>query len=137
MRHPIVALDFDGTLVTHQYPDIGRDVGALYELDKIKLVYPHIRYILWTVRCGDLLDHAVAYCTFTGINLWGVNENPTQKEWSQSPKAHADFYVDDAALGTELIMAADCARPFVNWKVMGPLLLHRIGRYYQTDLRAR
>ena len=54
-----------------------------------------VRYILWTMRSGQELDDAVA------LDLWGINENPQQRRtgWATSPKAFAQLYIDDAALG--------------------------------------
>jgi hypothetical protein len=137
MRHPRVALDFDGTLVTHQYPDIGRDIGAIYHLNRIKDKYPDVCYILWTVRSGLELRQAVFYCELNGIKLWGVNENPTQRTWSASPKAHADIYVDDAALGTPRISFTGEGRPCVDWRKIGPSLMAEIDHYYKNDSRAQ
>jgi hypothetical protein len=37
------------------------------------------------------------------IPLLDVNQNPTQKAWSQSPKCYAHIFIDDAALGCPLI----------------------------------
>ena len=44
----IIAVDFDGTCVTHEYPDIGRDIGAAPVLKR--LVESGVRLILWTMR---------------------------------------------------------------------------------------
>ena len=46
----------------------------------------------------------------------GINEDPDQKEWTQSPKVYANLYIDDAALGCPLIFNPELSdRPFVNW----------------------
>ena len=48
--------------------------------------------------------------------LFGVNQNPTQQEWTQSPKAYAQVYIDDAALGAPLCNGLDeTERPYINW----------------------
>jgi hypothetical protein len=51
-----------------------------------------------------------------GIPLMGVNENPSQKSWTSSPKAYAQLYIDDAALGTPLVYPESSSeRPYVDW----------------------
>ena len=43
-----IAIDFDGTCVTHEYPNVGRDIGAAPVLRK--LVENGHKLILWTMR---------------------------------------------------------------------------------------
>ena len=108
----IIAVDFDGTCVTHEYPLVGREIGADIVLKK--LVENGHQLILWTMRSGIELEHAVQWFVDKGIPLYGVNENPTQKSWTDSPKAYAQLYIDDAALGCPLVHL-DGERPYVNW----------------------
>lgn len=109
----IVAVDFDGTVVTHKYPIIGEPVPEA--LDTLRWFMAHdVKIILWTMRSGPHLDEAVRYLEANGIELYGVNKNPDQKDWTASPKAYAQFYIDDAAVGAFLIPQAE-ARPVVNW----------------------
>ncbi len=116
----IIAVDFDGTCVTHEYPRIGRDIGAQEVLRD--LVSAGDLLILWTMRSGTPLADAVTWFAEHEIPLYGINENPTQKSWSQSPKAYAHVYVDDAAAGTPLLEGEPGERPFVNWGEMRKLL---------------
>jgi len=44
----IIAIDFDGTCVTHAYPKIGKDIGAVPVLKQL-VQYGH-QLILWTMR---------------------------------------------------------------------------------------
>jgi hypothetical protein len=68
------------------------------------------------MRSGETLNDAVRYLTENGVELAGVNENPSQKSWTTSPKAYAQLYIDDAALGCPLVFAREFSdRPFVNW----------------------
>ena len=53
-----------------------------------------------------------------GIELWAVNENPDQKTWTHSPKAFANAYIDDAAIGCPLRQCGDVERPFIDWNVL-------------------
>ena len=109
-----IAVDFDGTCVTHEYPNVGRDIGAVPVLKK--LVEAGHKIILNTMRSGDELADAIQWFIDNDIPLFGVNENPTQKSWTASPKVYAHIYIDDAALGcpiTENIFFTK--RPFVDW----------------------
>ena len=112
-----IAIDFDGTCVTHEYPEIGRDLGATTTLKT--LVDNGHRLILLTMRSGKTLENAKHWFEERGIILYGVNENPSQKRWTESPKVYANLYIDDANLGTPLIknsIASD--RPYVDWKLV-------------------
>jgi len=133
----IIAVDFDGTCVTHEFPKVGRDIGAAPVLRA--LVASGHQLILWTMRsdqelvevtpaqalsgistgAGTYLTQAVNWFKENGIELWGINENPEQKSWTGSPKAFANIYIDDAALGCPLHSAGDVDRPFVNWDLIG------------------
>lgn len=126
----IIGVDFDGTIVTHEYPGIGQPVpGALETLDVLQIA--NHRIILWTVRAGRYLDQAVEYLNNHNIKLWGINENPEQKDWSAdglSPKAFCDVYIDDAALGCPLIFPRGPRRqimgdrPYVDWNKVASIL---------------
>lgn len=115
----IIAVDFDGTCVTHDYPEVGKDIGAQAVLRK--LANAGHQLILWTMRSGEHLQAAVAWFQVNDIPLYGVNENPTQKTWTQSPKAYAQLYIDDAALGIPLIRQ-NTKRLFVNWPAVEEML---------------
>ena len=109
-----IAIDFDGTCVTHDYPRIGKEIGATEVLKR--LVEAGHKLILNTMRSDKELQDAVNWFKKNGIELYGVNENPTQKRWANSPKVYAHMYIDDAALGCPLINAPELSnRPFVDW----------------------
>ena len=112
-----IAIDFDGTCVTHEYPEIGSDLGATTTLKT--LVDNGHKLILLTMRSGKTLEDAKHWFEERGIILYGVNENPSQKRWTESPKVYANLYIDDANLGTPLVknsIASD--RPYVDWKLV-------------------
>lgn len=98
----IFAVDFDGTVVTHDYPEVGQNIGA--EIVLKKLVEKGHKICLNTMRCEDKLDDAVQWFKNNDIPLYGVNENPDQKSWTSSPKVFADYYIDDMAIGCPLII---------------------------------
>lgn len=115
-----IAIDFDGTCVTHDYPRIGKDIGATSVLKR--LVEAGHKLILNTMRSGKELQDAVDWFNENGIALYGANENPTQKTWTQSPKVYAHLYIDDAALGCPLKMDSNLSdRPFVDWEAIAYL----------------
>jgi hypothetical protein len=109
-----IAIDFDGTCVTHDYPRVGKDIGAVPVL-KMFVESGH-KLILNTMRSGKELADAVQWFADNDIPLYGANENPTQKSWTASPKVYAHLYIDDAALGCPLKMDTNVSgRPFVDW----------------------
>lgn len=113
----IIGIDFDGTCVTHDYPAIGKDIGAVNVLKR--LVNSGHKLILNTMRSGLKLQDAINWFKENGIELYGANENPTQKSWTDSPKVYAHLYIDDAALGCPLKMDEKLSkRPFVDWEVV-------------------
>jgi hypothetical protein len=110
----IIAVDFDGTCTTHDYPRIGEDIGAIPVLKR--LVENGHKLIIWTMRSGKELEDAKEWYITNSIPFHGVNENPTQKSWTSSPKAYANIYIDDAALGCPLDYNQHLSnRPFVDW----------------------
>lgn len=109
----ILCVDFDGTCVTHEYPKVGREIGASYVLP---LLYERgIDIIVYSMRCGKEMEDAVQWFTDNGISLFGINNNPEQRIWTTSVKPYAHMYIDDAALGCPLIKNGYSARPFVDW----------------------
>lgn len=113
IRDAIIAVDFDGTVVTHEYPRTGEDAGAVPVLKE--LTENGCKLILLTMRSGTLLDKAVAWFRKRKIPLYAVNENPQQHAWTSSPKVFADLYIDDSALGIPLRFADGCRRPVADW----------------------
>ena len=116
----IIAIDFDGTCVTHEFPEVGKPIGA--ESIIKQLAARGDKIILFTMRSGETLDHAVNWFASHDIPLFGVNQNPEQHTWTQSPKPYAHIYIDDAALGVPLIHPLNGKRPFVDWAQVAALL---------------
>lgn len=110
----ILGVDFDGTIVTHMYPDMGRSVPGAIDALKRFIELGH-RIILWTMRSGAELEAAVKYLEDNGIALFGVNENPEQPDWTSSPKAYCHKYIDDSAVGCPLLFDPASGRPYVDW----------------------
>lgn len=119
----IIAVDFDGTCVTHEYPNIGDDIGAQEVLKEF--CECGAKLILWTMRHGEHLDDAQEWFESNEIPLHGVNQNPNQ-HWSSSPKAYAHIYIDDAALGAPLVHFTDGQRPHIDWTKVRELIFKNI-----------
>jgi hypothetical protein len=137
-----IAIDFDGTCVTHEYPGVGREIGAAPVLKK--LTENGHKLILFTMRSdggevevslnesGEIigskkgaknLTDAIGWFNGHGIPLYGIQTNPSQKYWTYSPKAYAQLYIDDAALGCPLKKSEDPnERPYVDWEAVSVLL---------------
>ena len=116
----IVAVDFDGTCVTHEYPEVGLSIGAQSVLTKI--VKHGGQLILWTMRNGKHLQDAIGWFKENDIPLFGIQRNPDQDTWTDSPKAYAHIYIDDAALGCPLTTQLGTQSPFVDWTEVYKLL---------------
>ena len=96
----IIAVDFDGTIVEHRYPDIGRTRPFAFQTLKALQTKGH-RLILWTHRSGLKLDEAVKFSNKHGIEFYAVNKNYPEEVWGEheSRKILADVYIDDRNLG--------------------------------------
>lgn len=117
----IIAVDFDGTVVIHEYPRIGRPVPYAAKTLRGLAALDH-QIILWTMRDGQELHAAIAYMHGRNIPLHGVNRNPDQN-WTTSPKAYAHLYIDDAAFGCPLIRPKDGTRAYVDWRAVHESLI--------------
>ena len=95
-----IAVDFDGTIVEHEYPEIGKEklfaFLTLKELNK-----RGARLILWTFRTGKELDDAVEFCMKNGVEFYAVNKNYPEEVMNEtvSRKIDADIYIDDKNIG--------------------------------------
>lgn len=132
-RPKIIAIDFDGTCVTHEYPWIGREIGAVPVLKR--LVAAGHKLILYTMRSNEKLHLAEMWFKDRCIPLYGVNTNPTQLSWTMSPKAHAEIYIDDAALGCPLKHNPP-ERPYVDWGLVELMLQSRGVLPYEVRYRS-
>ena len=95
-----IAVDFDGTIVEHQYPEIGKE--KLFAFQTLKeLEKKGARLILWTFRSGKELDEAVEFCRQNGIEFYAVNKNYPEEvfDGNTSRKINADIYIDDKNIG--------------------------------------
>lgn len=95
-----IAIDFDGTIVEHRYPEIGKVKLFAFETMKELQKQKH-QLILWSFRSGKKLDEAVKFCREHGIEFYAVNKNYPEEVFddSISRKVQADVYIDDRNLG--------------------------------------
>lgn len=124
-RKSPIAIDFDGTIVTHEYPACGKIVpGVKVTIDALK-ENGH-KVFLWTMRSWNpkhktVLEEAVAFCEDNGISFYGVNQSPQQ--FSNSKKQYASIYIDDAAAGCPLCYYKDFV--VCDWLIVAKILKNR------------
>ena len=127
----MICVDFDGTIVGHRFPQIGKPAPGAFKWLK-KLQEAGARLILWTMRDDDrdgdglYLKEAVDFCRANGVEFWALNANPEQFSWSNSKKCYANIYIDDAAFGCPLIPDSEQDRLMVDWSIVGPAVLKMI-----------
>lgn len=121
MKGIVIGVDFDGTVVTHEFPEIGEDNGAVPVLKK--LIDNDCLLVLNTMRSkrDGTLQAAQAWFEDNGISLYGINENPGQKKWTDSTKAYCNIYIDDAALGCPVKRDKN-GRRCVDWERVEEML---------------
>ena len=124
-----IAVDFDGTIVEHDYPRIGKEkLFAFYTLRELQK--KGFILILWTYRWGKELEEAVEYCRKNGVEFYAVNKNYPEEAFDESGmsrKIDADIYIDDKNVGgfpgwSEI------------WKVIDPEGIYRMGEEKEQEM---
>ena len=128
-----ILIDFDGTCVSHEFPKVGNSIGSVSVLKE--LVDKGHNLILFTMRCdhpsdfkldvkdgaieakkGNYLTDAINWFKENNIPLYGIQTNPTQHNWTTSPKAYGKLMIDDSALGCPMRFDEKISKkPFVDW----------------------
>lgn len=97
-----IAVDFDGTIVEHRYPEIGEEIPFATETLRM-LIRDRHRLILWTVREGELLEEALEWCRQRGVEFYAVNRDYPEETMRNNPsftrKLKVDIYIDDRNIG--------------------------------------
>ena len=97
-----IAVDFDGTIVEHRYPEIGEEIPFATDTLKMLIADRH-RIILWTVREGKLLEDAIEWCRKRGVEFYAINrdypEETTDNNQHFSRKLKVDVWIDDRNIG--------------------------------------
>lgn len=99
MRHEdvkIIAVDFDGTLVEHKFPEIGTDLPLAIKT-VIDLQRRGKRIILWTCRTGNYLELALRFLYSKGVIPNAVNTHVDLSSCTllRGPKPYYDMCIDD------------------------------------------
>lgn len=95
----IIAVDFDGTIVEHEYPKIGRPIPFAIETLQ-QLQKDGHTLLLWSVRSGSLLQEALDYCESKGVKFYAANKNhPEEDPTKASRKLDAEIFIDDRNIG--------------------------------------
>lgn len=112
----VIAVDFDGTIVEHRYPKIGKTLPFAFETLKSLVEEGHL-LIMWTYRSGKYLDEAVEFCKKNGLEFYSVNKNNPNEKYNSSisRKILADIYIDDRNFNG-----------FPGWGIIGQQLLKKI-----------
>lgn len=149
MKNSFICVDFDGTCVTHEYPFVGKDIGAAPILKRLadqghKLILLTMRgdqevdtsmynkiYKGAQVNSVNPLKDAIKWFEKNEIPLYSVNSNPDQTSWTNSQKVFGNLYIDDAALGCPLVNQKFPRRPYVDWALVDILLIQK--GYITTD----
>lgn len=113
-----VVIDFDSTVVTNKFPEVGVEIPHCVEVLK-KWQKHGVGIVLSTMRSEGHLRDAVDWFAERGIELYGVQKDPTQDQWSDSPKTNGLFCVDDRNLGCpKTVYAGDTV---VDWEAIDEL----------------
>ncbi|MBR1837978.1 MAG: hypothetical protein IJ786_00285 [Bacteroidaceae bacterium] len=128
-----IAVDFDGTIVEHRYPRIGKEIPfAIATLRRLQKEGHKI--VLWSVREGALLQEAVDWCKEHGLEVYAANkeypeEDPaTARHYTR--KLKAEVFIDDRNLGG---LPTVGGRP--DWGAIYEMITKRISaeQFYQQD----
>jgi hypothetical protein len=110
----IFAVDFDGTIVDHEFPEIGMPKeGAIDTL--IALQENEHQVIIWTCRCGTHLVDMMRWLNDRGFRPDAVNCNVIPAIGYGVPKIYADVYLDDRSFP-----------PFTNWQWVRDVFIGRV-----------
>lgn len=97
-----IAVDFDGTIVEHRYPEIGAEIPFATETLRMLIKDRH-RLILWSVREGQLLEDAINWCKERGVEFYAINkdypEETIENNQHFSRKLKVDVFIDDRNIG--------------------------------------
>jgi len=97
----VIAVDFDGTVVEHKFPAIGKEMPFAFATLKALQKKGH-RLIMWTYRHGETLDAAVEYCLKNGVEFYAINRSFPEEKFDPkeaSRKLDCDMFIDDRNVG--------------------------------------
>lgn len=96
----VIAVDFDGTIVEHNFPEIGKMKENV--VAKMRKWYEEGHTIcIWTCRTDQYEQDARKYLADNNIPFHYFNENPTSSFGDGCRKILAHVYLDDRALNVD------------------------------------
>lgn len=99
MNIQTIAVDFDGTLCTDKFPEIGTETTVFECVRTLKSL--GYKVILWTCRRDQNLSNAVMWCRDRGLIFDAVNSNLPENIAmynGDTRKVCADVYIDDKSM---------------------------------------
>lgn len=106
-RKYVIAIDFDGTIVENQYPEIGKiKKDCINFINKLSSEL-NCEIIIWTCRENEKLKEAIDFLNKNNITYHYVNDNCNwaKNEFSHNAKCRkifADLYIDDRAIFSDI-----------------------------------
>jgi len=121
----IISVDFDGTVVDDSFPEVGTDLPLAVE-SLHEIVDKGHNIILFTMRGttakslsgNSVLEDAVNWYRERRLPLFGINRNPQQFAWTNSPKPHSDIFIDDRCACIPLIQKRWMKAPGIDWETV-------------------
>lgn len=118
-----VGVDFDGTVVKNEFPEVGLEVhDAVQSLEYMRDKGWNI--VLHTARCGIYLNAAIKWFRDRDIPLYGINCTPDQQKFLKGHavaeygvKPHCHAFIDDSAIGAPVMVRSDMLKPYIDWRV--------------------
>lgn len=112
-----VGVDFDGTVIEDCYPFVtGNPVPMAIETLK-EMNANGIKIIVWTMRPSSHKEAVMQFFEKHGVEIYNYNCHDTQHKWTDSPKAYADYFIDDRNVGIPLN-----SKNHVDWVALRPQL---------------
>jgi hydroxymethylpyrimidine pyrophosphatase-like HAD family hydrolase len=122
----VLAVDFDGTIVDHEYPNIGKLKPYAKEIIN-KLYKEGHTIIIWTCRSNahkdfDDLNDMYYFLKSNKIKFHKINKNANCVKFGCFPKIYADYYIDDRNL-----LATD------DWKLMYEIIQDKLKKRLREE----
>lgn len=116
----IVAVDFDGTIVSDRYPNIGEPNTILVQQLK-NLKHYGVKLILWTCRTDDIdrsyLQEAINKCKGLGLEFDAINTNIDEVKkltGQDTRKVYADIYIDDKSVEVDILRVLEILKGAID-----------------------
>ena len=122
MREKIIAIDFDGCIVSNAFPDIG--ILQPYAKEVINKLYLEHRIIINTCRSQNYENNCIKFLNNNEINYDWINHNdPDQilKYNADCRKISADLYIDDKCL-----MGLPMVNNMVDWLAIYRIIKNKL-----------